>query len=149
MKCPVCGFCETSVKDSRLTDHQTVVRRRRLCEKCGFRFTTLEMAQLKEIWVIKKDGTKEPFDQNKLARSIRLAIHKSDVILEKINSIVSDIVKQLEFSDDASIATRDLGKMVLQHLLKIDPVAYVRFASVYEKFENVHDFAKIIQNAKS
>ena len=145
MKCPLCGSLETSVKDSRLSEDQRVVRRRRLCESCGFRFTTIERAQLKELCVIKKNGIKEPFDREKIERSLRVAIHKGSVTFEKIESIVSDIIRQLEVSEDATIETRVLGEMVLEQLLQVDPVAYVRFASIYKKFESVEDFVNLIQ----
>lgn len=146
MKCPVCGKLETTVKDSRLSDDYTSIKRRRLCEGCGFRFTTFERPQLKEVWVIKKDGTKEPFNRDKIVKSIKLAIHKSDISSEKIESIVSGIVRQLELSDDVTITTRALGEKILKELLLIDPVAYVRFASIYQKFKDVDDFLDIIKS---
>jgi transcriptional repressor NrdR len=146
MKCPVCGKPDTAVKDSRLAEDQTVIKRRRMCDDCGFRFTTFERAQLKEVWVVKKNGQKEPFDREKIVKSIKIAIHKSDVTHEKIELIVSEITRQLELADDVTISTRVLGGMVLKALAGVDPVAYVRFASIYEKFENIEDFANIIKS---
>jgi transcriptional repressor NrdR len=137
---------ETAVKDSRLSEDQFVIKRRRLCESCGFRFTTLEQAQLKEVFVIKKDGKREPFDREKIARSIKKAIHKSEITTERIESIILGIIRQLELSGDTTVETRVLGKMVLNELAVIAPVAFVRFASVYENFKGVDDFANIIKS---
>lgn len=144
MKCPICGIAETAVRDSRAVDDQFAIKRRRYCEGCGFRFTTFERPELKEIWVIKKHGEEEAFNREKLARSIKLAIHKRNITSEKIEAIISRIIRTLELSEDAKISTRALGEMVLRELAQIDPVAYVRFASIYEEFHNIDDFISLI-----
>lgn len=144
MKCPICGQLETIVKDSRTTEDQRTIRRRRCCENCGFRFTTFEKPQLKEIWVIKKSGQEEPFSREKLERSIKTAIHKRKITADKVESIIIHIISELEFSSDIKVSTQKLGDMVLKELRQVDPVAYVRFASIYEEFNNIQDFMILI-----
>lgn len=145
MKCPICGGADTVVKDSRTMDHQTSIRRRRVCEACGFRFTTFETPQLKEIWVVKRDGREEPFDRNKLIKSIKTAILKRCISADEIEKMLVRIVSELEFLPDAKVSSQKLGEMVLKELQQMDPVAYVRFASIYEKFQDVQDFIELIK----
>lgn len=144
MKCPICGHSETAVKDSRPTEDQVAIRRRRVCDGCGFRFTTFERPQLREVIVVKKNGQEEAFSRTKLERSIRTAFNKRTLASETIDSMIARIMACLEVSDDLRISTQKLGEMVLKELSKIDPVAYVRFASIYEHFKSVQDFVLLI-----
>lgn len=144
MKCPICGHPETAVKDSRPTEDQVAIRRRRVCDGCGFRFTTFERPQLREVIVVKKNGQEEAFSRTKLERSIRTAFNKRTLASETIDSMIVRIMACLEVSDDLRISTQKLGEMVLKELSKIDPVAYVRFASIYEHFKSVQDFVLLI-----
>lgn len=145
MKCPACGSVETVVKDSRALESQSTIRRRRVCESCGFRFTTFEVPQLREIWVVKRDGREEPFDRKKLAQSIRTAILKRRISSEEIDRMLVRIISALEFLPDVKVSSQQLGDMVLKELRPMDPVAYVRFASIYQKFQNVQDFIELIK----
>lgn len=144
MKCPVCGFAETTVKDSRPTDDQGAIRRRRACDSCGFRFTTFERPQLREIFVVKKNGQEEAFSRTKLERSIRTAFNKRALTAGTIDSMIARIMARLEVSDDLRISTQKLGEMVLRELITIDAVAYVRFASIYEQFKDVQNFVVLV-----
>ncbi len=140
MKCPFCGFDETQVKDSRNSEDGTAVRRRRFCPECGSRFTTLERVQLREITVLKKDGSQELFDRDKLTRSISLALRKRPVEQDRIEKIVTGIQRQLEISGETDIPSSDIGDKVMEILLTLDKVAYIRYASVYQNFEQTKDF---------
>ncbi len=140
MRCPFCGFEDTQVKDSRPADDNAAIRRRRSCGNCGQRFTTVERVQLRELTVVKTDGRRVPFDRDKLARSIRVAMRKRPVDDERIERIVNGIVRQLEASGDSEIASRQIGQHVMQTLKEVDAVAYVRFASVYRDFREAADF---------
>ena len=140
MRCPFCGHDDSQVKDSRPTDDNAAIRRRRFCSSCGQRFTTIERVQLRELTVIKSDGRRAPFDRDKLARSIRTALRKRPVDGERIERIVNGIVRQLEASGEADIPTRQLGEAVMETLKNVDAVAYVRFASVYRDFRAAEDF---------
>ena len=140
MKCPYCGLDDTQVKDSRPSDDGTSIRRRRSCPSCGQRFTTVERVQLRELTVLKNDGRRVPFDRDKLARSIRIAMRKRPVAEERIERIVNGIVRHLEASGEADIATAQLGELVMETLRDVDAVAYVRFASVYRDFREASDF---------
>lgn len=144
MKCPVCGFAETTVKDSRPTEDQIAIRRRRICDGCGFRFTTFERPQLREIFVVKKNGQEEMFNRAKLERSIRTAFNKRELSAGTIDGMIARIMARLEVSDDLRISTQKLGEMVLKELITLDPVAYVRFASIYEQFKDVQDFVVLV-----
>lgn len=140
MRCPFCGHDDSQVKDSRPTDDNAAIRRRRVCGVCAQRFTTIERVQLRELTVIKQDGRRVPFDRDKLARSIRTALRKRPVDDERIERVVNGIVRQLEASGEADIPTRQLGEAVMETLKSIDAVAYVRFASVYRDFRAAGDF---------
>ena len=140
MHCPFCGHEDTQVKDSRPTDDGAAIRRRRFCTACTQRFTTIERVQLRELTVIKADGRRVPFDRDKLARSIRIALRKRPVAEERIERIVNGIVRQLEASGDSDVASQQIGETVMETLKEVDAVAYVRFASVYRNFREARDF---------
>ncbi|HEY0203698.1 MAG TPA: transcriptional regulator NrdR [Acetobacteraceae bacterium] len=140
MRCPFCGHDDTQVKDSRPTDDGSAIRRRRFCGGCGQRFTTIERVQLRELTVLKNDGRRVPFDRDKLARSIRIALRKRPVQEERIERIVNGIVRQLEATGEADIPSKQLGELVMETLKEVDAVAYVRFASVYRDFREAKDF---------
>ena len=140
MRCPFCGHDDTQVKDSRPTDDNAAIRRRRFCTSCGQRFTTIERVQLRELTVLKSDGRRVPFDRDKLSRSIRIALRKRPVQEERIERIVNGIVRQLEASGEADIPSKQLGEIVMDTLREVDAVAYVRFASVYRDFREAKDF---------
>ncbi len=140
MRCPFCGHDDTQVKDSRPTDDGSAIRRRRFCGGCGQRFTTIERVQLRELTVLKNDGRRVPFDRDKLARSIRIALRKRPVQEERIERIVNGIVRQLEATGEADISSKQLGELVMETLKEVDAVAYVRFASVYRDFREAKDF---------
>ncbi len=140
MRCPFCGHEDTQVKDSRPADDNAAIRRRRLCPNCGQRFTTVERVQLRELTVAKADGRRVPFDRDKLARSIRVAMRKRPVEDERIERIVNGIVRQLEASGDSEVPSHQIGQHVMETLKEVDAVAYVRFASVYRDFREARDF---------
>ncbi|MBV8521271.1 MAG: transcriptional repressor NrdR [Acetobacteraceae bacterium] len=140
MKCPFCGHEDTQVKDSRPTEDGLAIRRRRFCANCGQRFTTIERTQLRELTVIKSDGRRVLFDRDKLARSIRIALRKRPIQEERIERIVNGIVRQLEASGESDISSKQIGELVMETLKEVDPVAYVRFASVYRNFREAKDF---------
>ena len=142
MRCPFCGFDDTQVKDSRPTDDNSAIRRRRQCPNCGARFTTFERVQLRDLTVVKKTGEREPFDREKLARSIAIACRKRDVPADRIDRLVSSIQRQLETRGD-EVTTSQIGEAVMDGLKAIDHVAYIRFASVYKDFSEPGDFAEI------
>ncbi len=140
MLCPFCGHDDTQVKDSRPTDDGAAIRRRRFCTACTQRFTTIERVQLRDLIVIKSDGRRVPFDRDKLARSVRIALRKRPVAEERIERIVNGIVRQLEASGEGEIASQQIGELVMETLKEVDAVAYVRFASVYRNFREAKDF---------
>ncbi|MCS6891502.1 MAG: transcriptional regulator NrdR [Rhodovarius sp.] len=140
MRCPYCGHAETQVKDSRPAEDGVAIRRRRFCPGCGARFTTFERVQLRELTVIKADGRREPFDRDKLARSIRIAMRKRPFDEDRIERIVNGIQRRLETEADSEIPSRRVGEIVMETLREIDQVAYVRFASVYRNFNEAKDF---------
>ncbi len=140
MRCPFCGNEDTQVKDSRPSEDGSSIRRRRACTACGQRFTTIERVQLRELTVLKSDGRRVPFDRDKLARSIRIALRKRPVQEEQVERIVNGIVRHLEASGEADIPSKQLGEMVMEVLREVDAVAYVRFASVYRDFREAKDF---------
>lgn len=144
MRCPRCENADTQVKDSRASEDNTVVRRRRECPECGARFTTFERLQLRELVVIKRSGKRFPFDRDKLYRSISIATRKRDITPEVIERLVGDIVRRLEVGADAEVSSERIGLMVMEALQAIDPVAFVRFASVYHDFQNVEDFRRFL-----
>ena len=145
MKCPFCGCEETQVKDSRDADDNTAIRRRRECPECGSRFTTFERVQLRELTVVKKNGEKTPFDRDKLARSIELAVRKRPVSPERVEKVVNSIQRQLEVSGETEIPTTTIGEYVMEALSNLDHIAYIRFASVYRDFREVKDFEDFVE----
>jgi transcriptional repressor NrdR len=144
MRCPFCGHDDTQVKDSRPTEDNSAIRRRRFCPSCGSRFTTFERVQLRDLVVVKKNNVKEPFDRDKLARSISLAVRKRPVEAERVERIVSGIVRRLESLGESEISSTVVGEMVMDALSTLDPVAYVRFASVYRNFREAKDFEDFV-----
>jgi transcriptional repressor NrdR len=144
MRCPFCGHDETQVKDSRPTDDGSAIRRRRFCPACGSRFTTFERVQLRELTIVKKGGVKQPFDREKIMRSITLALRKRPVEPERIDRIVNGIVRRLESLGESEIPSQVVGEMVMDALASLDPVAYVRFASVYKNFREAKDFEDFV-----
>jgi transcriptional repressor NrdR len=146
VRCPFCSHPDTGVKDSRTTEDNATIRRRRFCMECGSRFTTFERVQLRDLMVLKKSGLRVPFDRDKLARSIESALHKRAIDPERIERVISSIVRQLETSGETEILTTDIGEMAMDALLNLDAVAYVRFASIYKDFNDVKDFIAFIEN---
>src|SRR3954465_15032983 len=132
MRCPNCASLDTQVKDSRPTEDSSVIRRRRVCLSCNFRFTTFERVQLRELVVIKRNGRRVPFDRDKLLRSVQIALRKRPVDPERIDQVVSRMVRELESQGESEVST--VGEMVMETLRALDDVAYVRFASVYRNF---------------
>ncbi len=149
MRCPFCGNDDTQVKDSRPTEDGAAIRRRRQCPACGGRFTTFERIQLRELAIVKKSGKREVFDRDKLARSIEIACRKRPIEPERIERMVNGIVRQLESSGDSEIEADGLGEMVMQGLRALDPVAYIRFASVYRDFREARDFETFVGSLSS
>ena len=144
MRCPYCGGSDTQVKDSRPSEDGAAIRRRRVCPDCAGRFTTFERVQLREFTVLKSDGRKVPFDRDKLARSIRVALRKRPVEDAQVERIVSGLQRRLESEGDSEIPSRTIGRMVMERLRDLDQVAYVRFASVYENFNEAKDFREFL-----
>ncbi len=144
MRCPFCGHDDTQVKDSRPTEDNTAIRRRRFCPDCGARFTTFERVQLRELTVIKKGGKRQRFDRDKLAHSIQIALRKRPVPEERVERIINGIVRQLESSGESEIPSEVVGEMVMDTLANLDQVAYVRFASVYRNFREAKDFEDFV-----
>ena len=140
MRCPNCASLDTQVKDSRPTEDSSVIRRRRVCLACNFRFTTFERVQLRELTVIKRNGRRVPFDRDKLLRSVQIALRKRPVSAERIEEAVSKIVRELESQGESEISSETIGEMVMETLRSLDDVAYVRFASVYRNFREAKDF---------
>src|ERR1700726_1513761 len=140
MRCPSCGSLDTQVKDSRPTEDSSVIRRRRVCLTCNFRFTTFERVQLRELIVIKRNGRRVPFDRDKLLRSMQIACRKRPVDPERIDQMVSKIVRELESMGESEVSSEAIGETVMAHLRELDDVAYVRFASVYRNFREAKDF---------
>jgi transcriptional repressor NrdR len=146
MKCPFCGFDDTQVKDSRPTDDRTAIRRRRFCTNCGARFTTFERVQLRELTVVKRNGQREPFDREKLARSIYVSLRKRPIDQERIERVINSIVRQLESAGESDVPTDQIGELAMTALAALDQVAYVRFASVYRDFREARDFGEFIDH---
>ncbi|SDF10465.1 MULTISPECIES: transcriptional regulator NrdR [Thalassobaculum] len=149
MRCPFCGNDDTQVKDSRPTEDNTAIRRRRFCPECSARFTTFERVQLRELTVVKKTGKRAPFDRDKLARSIQIALRKRPVDPERIERLVTGIVRRLESMGESEIPSEVIGEMVMDALANVDPVAYVRFASVYKNFREAKDFENFVEEIQS
>ncbi|MFP3921837.1 MAG: transcriptional regulator NrdR [Dichotomicrobium sp.] len=144
MRCPFCGALNTQVKDSRPAEDNGAIRRRRFCAECGGRFTTFERIQLRELTIIKRNGRRVPFDRDKLARSIQIAARKRSVEPERIDQLVSSIVRRMESSGDPEISSQRVGELVMEGLKTLDDVAYVRYASVYKNFREPSDFADLL-----
>ena len=142
MRCPFCAHEASQVKDSRPSEDGAAIRRRRQCEECGARFTTFERIQLRDLTVIKKDGKREPFDREKLARSVAIACRKRDIPAERLDRLISSIQRQLETRGD-EVKASEIGEAVMDGLKALDHVAYIRFASVYKDFSEPGDFAEI------
>ena len=140
MKCPFCNFADTKVIDSRAQDDNSVIRRRRVCEKCGKRFTTYERVDMIPITVIKRDGTREIFDKAKLQNGIMKSCNKRPVTAQQIQKLVDDIENTLAGSGEREVESKQLGNMVIERLKDLDEVAYVRFASVYRQFKDINSF---------
>ena len=146
MRCPFCSNEDSQVKDSRPTEDNTAIRRRRICDQCGSRFTTFERIQLRDLVVIKSNGQREVFDRDKMFRSLSMALRKRNIDQEKIEKIVNAIVRKLENSGDTEIKSALMGEYVMEALSHLDQVAYVRFASVYKNFKEVKDFEDFLGN---
>lgn len=149
MRCPYCSSIDSQVKDSRPTDDNTAIRRRRVCNDCGGRFTTFERVQLRDLVVLKKSGKRVPFDRDKLERAVQTALRKRDVDAERFDRMITGIVRQLESRGEGDIPTSEIGRLVMEGLKNIDEVAYVRFASVYQDFKEVKDFEAILSMISS
>ena len=146
MRCPFCSHEDSQVKDSRHTEDNTAIRRRRICYQCGSRFTTFERIQLRDLIVVKSNGQKETFDRDKMFRSLSLALRKRKIEQDKIEKIVSAIARRLENSGETEIKTNLIGEYIMEALSNLDQVAYVRFASVYKNFREVKDFEDFLDN---
>jgi transcriptional repressor NrdR len=144
MRCPNCGSLDTQVKDSRPTEDSAAIRRRRVCLSCNFRFTTFERVQLRELTVIKRNGRRVPFDRDKLLRSLSIALRKRPIEPERIEQMVSKIVRELETQGESEISSETIGEAVMENLRTLDDVAYVRFASVYKNFREPKDFEQAL-----
>ena len=144
MRCPYCAGKDTNVKDSRPTDDNAAIRRRRACPDCGGRFTTFERVQLRELVVVKRSGRKVSFDRDKLHRSVAIALRKRTVDEARVERMISGIVRQLESSSDGEVNSEHIGELVIEALRGLDPVAYVRFASVYRDFREAADFEGVL-----
>ena len=148
MKCPYCGSVDTKVMDKRETDNDTVTRRRRECLKCEKRFTTYERLEAPALTIIKKEGTREQFDRDKLLRGLIRACEKTQVSREMINGAVAEIEAELRAMDEAEIPSKKVGTLVMKKLKRLDKIAYIRFASVYKEFKDIDDFNKEIEKLK-
>ena len=145
MKCPFCGAANTSVLESRSVEEGGAIRRRRECDKCGKRFTTFEKVKGSFLWVIKKDGRREPWDREKVKRGILRAIQKRPVSMAQVDEIVDDVEREILRREEQEVGSRVIGNAVLKRLKKLDKVAWLRFASVYLEFEDLSDFEKAIE----
>ncbi len=144
MRCPFCAHEDTQVKDSRPTEDNTVIRRRRSCPACNARFTTFERVHLRDLIIVKSSGRREAFDREKLQRSVEIALRKRPVDGERLDRMVSSLVRQLEASGQIECPSDQLGEMVMEMLAELDQVAYVRFASVYRDFREAKDFEEFV-----
>jgi len=145
MRCPFCGKEDTQVKDSRASEDGATIRRRRLCSSCGSRFTTFERIQLRDLFVIKRNGKKIPFDRDKLMKSMLMALRKRQINDDDIERTVNGIVRQLESNGDNDVHSKLIGELVMNALAEIDNVAYIRYASVYRNFREAKDFEKFVE----
>ncbi len=148
MRCPYCGHLDTQVKDSRPAEDGSSIRRRRQCPACGGRFTTFERVQLRDMMVVKKSGEREPFERDKLLRSLRIALRKRPVTEDQIDQFVSGLVRQLETMGEGDIPSAKIGELVTDALASLDKVAFVRYASVYYDFTNPSDFERFLSDTR-
>lgn len=148
MRCPFCANDDTQVKDSRPTEDNAAIRRRRVCGNCGARFTTFERVQLRELTVIKNNNEREPFDREKLLRSMRIALRKRPVEAERVERVVNSIVRQLESAGETEIPSKQVGEMAMQALAQLDQIAYIRYASVYRNFREASDFNEFLDGLR-
>ena len=149
MRCPFCASEETQVKDSRPSEDNSAIRRRRACPGCGARFTTFERVQLRDMTVLKSGGRRQPFDRDKMLKSMQIAARKRPVELEEMEKAANDIVRQLESTGDAEVAAAQIGEQVMRALARLDSVAYIRYASVYRDFCKPEDFSALLAELKS
>lgn len=150
MRCPFCAHDDSQVKDSRPTEDNTAIRRRRQCDSCGARFTTFERVQLREVTIVKSDGTREAFDRTKIDQSVALACRKRGVAQERLDQLVSGVQRQIETMGESEVPAKAIGEMVMEGLRGLDTVAYIRFASVYRDFteaKDFEDFASTVRDA--
>ena len=148
MRCPFCAHDDSQVKDSRPTEDNTSIRRRRQCESCGARFTTFERVQLREVTVVKSDGKREAFDRSKLEQSVALACRKRGIVQERLDQLVSGIQRQAETSGESEVSSSLIGELVMEGLRQLDSVAYIRFASVYRDFPEARDFEEFASSVR-
>ena len=149
MKCPFCGADDTQVIDSRVNDEGDSIRRRRRCASCEKRFTTYEMVELRMPQVVKQNGMRSEFDPEKLRTSFTRALHKRPVSTELVDTAIDNVTQKVFASGEREIGSRQIGEMVMKELLKLDKVAYIRFASVYKSFQDVGDFSEAIDAVKN
>lgn len=145
MRCPFCNHEDTQVKDSRPSEDGSSIRRRRYCPACDSRFTTFERVQLRELTVVKSNNEKRPFDREKIARSMAIALRKRPVDAEAVEMAINRIVQKLESEGESDIPTRRIGASVMEELKKLDAVAYIRYASVYRDFSDAGDFESFVE----
>ena len=148
MRCPFCAHDDSQVKDSRPTEDNTAIRRRRQCESCGARFTTFERVQLREIAVIKNNQSREVFDRSKIEQSVALACRKRGIAQERLDQLVSGIQRQIETLGEGEVPSQAIGEMVMEGLRHLDSVAYIRFASVYRAFGEAKDFEEFASTVR-
>jgi transcriptional repressor NrdR len=146
LRCPFCGNEDSQVKDSRPTEDGAAIRRRRQCEACAARFTTFERIQLRDLTVLKSEDRREPFERDKLVRSVSIATRKRPITAAQVEKLVSGIQRQLETMGDSEIPSQKIGELVMEGLKGLDPVAYIRFASVYKDFREARDFEEFAGN---
>jgi transcriptional repressor NrdR len=144
MRCPYCGNPDTQVKDSRPSEDNTAIRRRRICPDCGGRFTTFERVQLRELTVLKRSGRRVAFDRDKLVRSVQVALRKRSVDPDRVERMINGIVRQLESAGENEVTSEQIGHLIMEGLRGLDDVAYVRFASVYKNFREAKDFEAFV-----
>ena len=144
MRCPYCSHDESQVKDSRPSEDGAAIRRRRMCPACEGRFTTFERVQLRELTILKRSGRRTPFDRDKLARSVAIAIRKRPIEPDRVERMISAIVRQLESMGETELPSSTIGELMMKHLKQLDDVAYVRYASVYRDFRETQDFARFL-----
>jgi len=148
VRCPFCAHDDSQVKDSRPTEDNTAIRRRRQCDGCGARFTTFERVQLREVAVVKSDGTREGFDRTKIDQSVALACRKRGIAHERLDQLVSGVQRQIETMGESEVPAKAIGEMVMEGLRALDTVAYIRFASVYRDFTEARDFEEFASTVK-